>query len=70
MPAVTVADLIAKRNRTENNVPEPPTPTNICFSFEIQRIDGCADEFLSTLDKKVIIKTQPPIDQKILDKIK
>lgn len=63
VPALTVADLI----RFEKNNATDPVLFTTCFKFEIERIDGCSDEFTSTLDKKVLIKTQPPIDKSIID---
>lgn len=66
MPALTVADLIEERDTGVKAEIE----TNVCFTFEVQRIDGCADTFASRLEEKVLIKTQPPIDQAIIDMFK
>ena len=47
-----------------NNVPD-----DLCFNFEIKRIDGCVDSFDNELIEEITISTQPAIDAEILSQI-
>ena len=38
------------------------------FNFQVQRIEGCADEYINKLERELKIETQPPIPKEIVAK--
>jgi len=57
------------RNIKSSTLDETVTD-EICFYFVVKGIDGCADEFRNTLVQQVDIKTQPPISEALIAKIR
>jgi len=36
------------------------------FNFKVQRIEGCADEYINKLQSELKIETQPPVPKEVL----
>ena len=46
------------------------TAPDLCFEFECARVDGCDDEYDSTLQSTVGIETHPPVDPVLIQNVK
>ena len=42
------------------------TAPDLCFEFEVARVDGCDDEYDNTLQSTVGIETHPPVDPALI----
>jgi hypothetical protein len=43
---------------------------DLCFEFEVSRVDGCDDEYDSALQSTVGIETHPPVDPVLLQNVR
>lgn len=64
-----VVDSATREYKVQSRVLLNDTTADLDFNFQVQRIEGCADEYINKLERELKIETQPPVPRDIVAKI-
>ena len=64
-----VVDKATREYKVQSRVLLNDDTADLDFNFQVQRIEGCADEYINKLERELKIETQPPVPRDIVAKI-